>query len=74
MLFCYGALSSAEEPDKQIDAYYGTLSSVGGPFPPNSDLVKSYFDRIVGWTAFCPGDGIPYMNAADYVCHLTLIA
>ncbi|VDB99959.1 unnamed protein product [Peniophora sp. CBMAI 1063] len=49
-----------------IDAYYGTLSSVGGPFPANSDLVISYFDRVLEWTAFCPGQGIPYMNVADY--------
>ncbi|VDB99960.1 unnamed protein product [Peniophora sp. CBMAI 1063] len=49
-----------------IDAYYGTLSSVGGPFPPNSDLVVSYFNRVLEWTAFCPGQGIPYMNVADY--------
>jgi len=49
-----------------IDAWYGTLSSVGGPFPPNTDLVVSYFTRILQWTAFCPGQGIPFMNVADY--------
>jgi hypothetical protein len=49
-----------------IDAYYSTLSSVGGPYPPNANLVISYFNRVLGWTAFCPGQGIPYMNFADY--------
>ena len=52
----------------QIDAWYGTLSSVGGPFPPNTDLVVSYFNRILEWTAFCPGTGIPFQNIRDYVC------
>jgi hypothetical protein len=49
-----------------IDAWYSELSSVGGPFPPNADLVISYFDRVLLWTGFCTGQGIPYMNAADY--------
>jgi len=49
-----------------IDAWYSELSSVGGPYPPNADLVISYFDRILVWSGFCIGQGIPYMNTADY--------
>jgi hypothetical protein len=50
-----------------IDAWYSELSSVGGPFPPNADLVITYFQRVLIWTGFCVGQGIPYMNTADYV-------
>jgi hypothetical protein len=49
-----------------IDAWYSELSSVGGPFPPNPDLVISYFNRVLLWSGFCTGQGIPYMNTADY--------
>lgn len=53
-----------------IDAYYGQLSAVGGPYPSNTDLVDSYYQRIAVWAGFCPGQGVPYMNTADYVSDL----
>jgi hypothetical protein len=57
-----------------IDGYYGELSSVGGPFPPNSSGVIGYFNVIRTWTAFCPGQGIPYMNFADYFEYSSSVA
>lgn len=49
-----------------IDAWYGELSSVGGPYPDNTDLVVEYYDIIAAWAGFCD-EGIPMQNVADFV-------
>lgn len=49
-----------------IDGWYSELSTVGGPFPPNTSLAISYYKRIAGWAGYCEHN-VPYKNFADYV-------
>jgi len=66
----FGLLSQAGGPTMTqqsfIDAWFSQLAAVGGPYPPNADLVISYFQAVLAWAGFCPGQGIPYINTTDY--------
>jgi hypothetical protein len=49
-----------------IDAYYGLLATVGGPYPPNTYVIGKWA-KIARWTGFDSGArAVPYQNLADW--------